>query len=122
MRRGLFRLVRLIAGWVLVVAGAILAPTPIPIGWLLLIVGFSILVHESETVRGWFRRLRIRYPRFGHWLHRNKHHAPGFGRRLIELTDPGRHTGRPAAVAVRQPAATRAADADRGPPLNGPGG
>ncbi|MCB9957742.1 MAG: PGPGW domain-containing protein [Rhodospirillaceae bacterium] len=93
MTRSMFRLARLIAGWVIVVAGAILAPTPIPIGWLLLIIGFSILVHESETVRGWVRRLRARYPRFGLWLHRNKHHAPSFGRRLIELTEPGHHGG-----------------------------
>lgn len=93
MKRRLFRWARLIAGWVLVVAGAITAPTPLPIGWILLIIGFSILVHESETVRGWFRRLRLRYPRVGHWLNRNKHYAPGFAERLVDRTDPHAQDG-----------------------------
>ena len=102
MTRGLFRLGRLIAGWVLVLVGAILAPTPLPIGWLLLIIGFSILVHDSQTVRGWVRRMRERNPRFGRWLQRNKRVAPGFAKRLIELTEPVRQSGRRAAQAVRR--------------------
>ena len=104
MRRGLFRIGRLIAGWVLVVVGAVTAPTPLPIGWLLLIVGFSILVHDSRTVRGWVRRLRARYPGVGRWLNRHKHKAPAFARRVIDLTDPLRRR-RPAEarVPVRPP-------------------
>ena len=110
MRRGILRLARLTIGWLLVLVGAITAPTPLPIGWLLLIVGLSILVHDSETVRGWVRRVRQRYPGIGRWLQRNKRFAPGFARRLIDLTEPIRKPGR----RVSQP--VRSSSPERQPP------
>ena len=99
--RGLFRLIRLTAGWALVVVGAILAPTPLPIGWALLLIGFSILVHDSQTVRNWVRRQRERNPRLGRWLDRNKRFAPGFAQRLLDLTEPLRKQTQRVGDAVR---------------------
>ena len=112
MTRGILRLARLTMGWVLVLVGAITAPTPLPIGWLLLIIGLSILVHDSETVRGWVRRVRQRYPRIGRWLKRNKRFAPGFARRLIDLTEPIRKPGRRISQAVRSTGAERQSPRD----------
>ena len=50
MRRGLFRIGRLIVGWVLVVVGAVTAPTPLPIGWLLLIPVYWVYIKVSERI------------------------------------------------------------------------
>ena len=88
MARRLFRYARLAAGWALLAVGIVMAPTPLPVGYLLVLVGLSILVHESRFVRNRVRRLRERYPGVGRWLNRVKHRAPGFARRLIERTEP----------------------------------
>jgi hypothetical protein len=90
MARRVIKFARLALGWLLVIAGAITVPTPLPIGYVLILIGLSILVHESRFVRTRIRRLRERYPGIGNWLNRIKHYAPGFARRLIELTDPVR--------------------------------
>lgn len=78
----------------LILGGAILAPTPIPIGWVLILIGLSVLVHESQWVRKRIRRLRKRYPDFGKRLNQAKRFSPGFARRLIERTDPLRNRRR----------------------------
>ena len=78
----------------IILGGAILAPTPIPIGWALILIGLSMLVHESKWVRKGIRRLRKRYPVLGRKLNQAKRYAPGFARRLIERTDPLRYRRR----------------------------
>jgi hypothetical protein len=104
MARRLKRFARLGLGWLLVAVGAITAPTPLPIGYVLILIGLSILVHESRFVRNRIRGLRARYPGIGNWLNRVKHYAPGFARRLIELTDPVRRGfRRPTKAVGRRP-------------------
>ena len=88
------RLLRIGAAIVLLLAGAILAPTPLPVGWVLIIIGLSLLLHESKWARNRLRRLRERYPAFGERLNKAKTYAPGFARRLIERTDPLRRRRR----------------------------
>ena len=95
------RLLRIGVAIVILLAGTVLAPTPIPLGWVLIIIGLSMLVHESKWVRNRLRRLRERYPGFGARLNKAKQYAPGFARRLIERTDPLRRRRRPVKVAVR---------------------
>lgn len=117
MRTRILRYARLWAGWCLVVVGAITAPTPLPIGYVLIVFGLAILVHESRFVRRGVRRLRARYPRAESWLLRAKHYAPGFARRVIELTDPAPRRERAAARAALR--AARRAGAGAGAGENG---
>lgn len=97
----IWRYVRMGAAILLLIGGTVLAPTPIPIGWAMIIVGLSMLVHESRWVRTRIRRLRARYPGFGEKLNQAKRYAPGFARRVIERTDPIRHQRRRARLRVR---------------------
>ena len=85
----------------MLLGGAVLAPTPIPVGWILILIGLSILVHESKWFRNRVRRLRERYPGFGAKLNRAKRYAPGFARRLIDKTEPIRRRRRRVKVPVR---------------------
>jgi len=55
-RRG--RLVRLLAGWGLTVAGIILGPVPMLPGVVLLVPGIAILAAESRWIRALLRRHR----------------------------------------------------------------
>lgn len=97
----IWRYFRIGAAIILLLAGAILAPTPIPVGWILILIGLSILVHESKWFRDRLRRLRERYPKFGDKLNQAKRYAPGFARRIIEKTDPIRRRRRRVKVPVR---------------------
>ncbi|WP_417316697.1 PGPGW domain-containing protein [Emcibacter sp.] len=82
------RPVKLIVGWILFIAGVIIAPMPIPIGQITALVGLSLLVSESERVRIWVQKLRQRLPALCRQLTRVKPHLPGFLKKLIERTDP----------------------------------
>jgi uncharacterized protein (DUF58 family) len=52
------RTLRLAAGWILTVAGAILGPVPVLPGVALLVPGIAILCAESRWVRALLRRYR----------------------------------------------------------------
>lgn len=84
----------LIIGWILFIVGLIIAPTPLPIGQIIALVGLSLLVSESEAVRIWVQKLRRRIPALCRRLTQASPHLPGFLRKLIELTDPI-HLNRP---------------------------
>ncbi len=61
----------------------------------MMLVGLSILVSTSLTVRKFIRRARRRYPRFSGWLNKAKPRVPDFVRQMIEATEPGRPGWRP---------------------------
>lgn len=81
---------RLIAGWLLVGTGTLLAPTPLPVGIVLLLVGLCLLARDSKAVRGLIRRLRRRCPAASARADAWKHRLPELVRRIIERTDPRR--------------------------------
>lgn len=56
------RVVRLILGWALTVAGIILGPVPVVPGFVFLLPGLAILCAESRWIRRILRRVRE------HWL------------------------------------------------------
>ena len=87
-RRGLARWWRLVLGWVLVASGAVIAPTPIPVGLVLVAVGLGLLATESRWVRGRLQAMRQRFPGFCRRLNAVKPKVPGFVARVIEDTDP----------------------------------
>ena len=101
-RSVLGRWLRLSAGWFLVVTGAIIAPTPVPIGLIMMAVGLGLLATESRFVRNALRQVRRRFPAFCAKLRGVRHRVPGFARRVIDETDPT--TEQAAAEAGRQPA------------------
>jgi hypothetical protein len=82
--------VRRVLGWTLVVAGAILTPTPVPIGLPLVAIGFYLVARDSVMARGMVRWVRRHIPP----LHRGLeglHPRVGKGMRaFIDRTHPDR--------------------------------
>jgi hypothetical protein len=86
--RALFAPVRLVGGWVLLVAGLIVLPLPIPLGLLMTLLGLAILVGESHLIRRLICRWRARNPRVCRRLKAMQASSPRLVRQFIELTDP----------------------------------
>lgn len=84
------RSAKIAAGILLLIAGIILTPLPIPFGILCLFIGLSILVSAIPQMRIWVTALRRRYQRTSAKLNLIKHRMPHFARQLIEETDPNR--------------------------------
>lgn len=79
---------RLIMGWALIGAGAVILPTPVPIGLIMLIVGLALVAPESKWLQAWLRRRRAAYPDFSDRLVAWRPRLPRIARRVIDLTDP----------------------------------
>lgn len=101
-RRGLARWWRLVVGWLLLVSGGVIAPTPVPIGLVMMAVGLGLLASESHTVRRGLQAVRRRFPGFCARLNAVKPRVPGFVARVIEDTDPTGRAAR-AEAAERRP-------------------
>ncbi|MEW5727559.1 MAG: PGPGW domain-containing protein [Pseudomonadota bacterium] len=76
-------------GGTLVVAGIALAPTPIPIGFVLFVIGLAFLARGSRTARNGVKWARARLPRLSRGLNAIKPRVPAGVRRFIETSDPG---------------------------------
>ncbi|WP_168190417.1 PGPGW domain-containing protein [Luteithermobacter gelatinilyticus] len=79
---------KLLIGWILFIIGLIIAPLPMPIGQIIALVGLSVLVSESETVRIGVQKLRRKLPGLCRQLKRVRPHMPRFLKNLIDTTDP----------------------------------
>jgi len=79
---------RLIAGVLLVIVGALVTPTPIPVGLVLMLAGLTLLVAESVVMRDVVRAARRRLPLLSRGLARARDRVPGPLKRVIDLTDP----------------------------------
>lgn len=86
--RALRRPVRMIAGGLLLLTGAAVAPTPVPIGLILMLAGLTLLVAESVVLRDAVRAVRRRLPGLSWRLARMRDRVPGPLGRVIDLTDP----------------------------------
>jgi hypothetical protein len=84
------RSARIVLGMFLVVTGIIVTPLPIPFGLLMIVIGLSLLASDIPVVHRALVNLRHRYQAFSARLNDIKHHLPGFARKLIEDTDPGK--------------------------------
>lgn len=82
------RIVRIIVGWLLVVVGGVLTPTPVPLGLPMLAAGLYLLARDSATVRRGIRRRRKALPMLSRGLDRIKGRMPAGVRGMIEATDP----------------------------------
>ena len=84
------RSAKIMLGILLVIAGVIVTPLPIPFGLIMIFIGLSLLVTTVPRVREWLRRQRHRYQEFSGQLNAIKGKLPRFARKLIEDTDPER--------------------------------
>jgi len=82
------RLVISVIAIMCVVVGLIALPTPIPLGAILLAVGFSLLVLTSVTVRNFLRRLRVRFPELDGSLRAVDGYLPRSLQRALRLSAP----------------------------------
>ena len=84
------RLILFIIAILCLVVGVITLPTPIPLGAILLAIGFALLVLTSVTVRNWLRRLRERFPELDGSLRAVDGYLPRNLRRALRLSAPRR--------------------------------
>lgn len=76
------------AGLVLMVAGVLTVPTPVPIGFFFFAAGLYLLARASKRARKLVTRLRRLVPPFSRGLNRIKPHLPPRLRLFIERSDP----------------------------------
>lgn len=86
------RSVTLVGGVLLIVAGLLVLPLPVPVGLLMIILGVSLLVPTIPALSRYLKRLRCRYPVASSRLNHISPRLPGFVRRVIEETDPDRRS------------------------------
>ena len=84
------RSVTLVGGVLLIVAGLLVLPLPVPVGLLMIILGVSLLVPAIPALARFLKRIRHRYPITSQRLNLISPKLPGFVRRVIEETDPDR--------------------------------
>lgn len=82
------RLVLFVIAILCVLVGLITLPTPIPLGAILLAIGFSLLVLTSVTVRNMLRRLRQRFPELDGSIRAVDGYLPRNLRRALRLSAP----------------------------------
>ena len=75
-------------GGVLVVTGAILTPTPIPFGLIMLTIGLALLAPYMPPVRALIRAIRRKWPKVDRSLRRHRHRFPPVIRTTIDKTHP----------------------------------
>ena len=76
-----------ILGWLLIVVGLPLFWTPIPVGLILIAIGLSLLIANSDRARDILRERRRRHPRFDAWLLKAEQIIPHPFDRILKRTD-----------------------------------
>lgn len=84
-----FRLLSWTIGLALIAIGILLAPSPLPLGFIFFVVGFYFIARRSRLGRGLFRRIRQMIPPFSRALNRAKIRLPRSVQIFIERSDPG---------------------------------
>ncbi|MEE2690822.1 MAG: PGPGW domain-containing protein [Pseudomonadota bacterium] len=81
-------IVHQVLGAVLVIAGAILTPTPIPIGLVLLTIGLALLAPYMPPVQRLVRAIRRKWPNVDASLRRHRDRMPPVIQMTIDRTSP----------------------------------
>jgi hypothetical protein len=103
---GLRRILILTAGWLLVLVGILITPTPIPvplIGLLPFTAGLAILINYSRTMRRVIQRARHRMRWFSYMLEHFAHRLP---KKIAQIL----HRSHPAPIVRKERIMTRVAD------------
>lgn len=77
-----------VIGGLLVVSGAILTPTPIPFGLIMLTIGLALLAPYMAPVQALVRTMRRNWPHVDGSLRRHRHRFPPVIRMTIDKTHP----------------------------------
>ena len=77
-----------VLGGVLVVTGAILTPTPIPFGLIMLTIGLALLAPYMPPVQALVRTIRRKWPNVDRSLRRYRDRLPPVIRSTIDKTHP----------------------------------
>jgi hypothetical protein len=88
------RAIYLIVGWVLLIAGAVITPMPIPIpfiGIVPFLLGCAILSQQSKVFRRGLQYLRHRFEWFSSRMEGVAHRMPLMVRHMIRRTSPRAH-------------------------------
>ena len=78
----------LLAGIVLLAAGAILLPTPLPFGVPFLVIGCALVLTASPGLRVKFKRWRARHPKVSALLLKYEPRLPAWLRTAMHDTRP----------------------------------
>lgn len=87
----LLALVHKVTGSVLVLAGMVVLPMPIPLGLIMIALGLAMLAPYFKPVQNLVRHLRRKSPIVDRNLVRFKHRCPRVIRVTIEKTNPHLH-------------------------------
>ena len=87
----LLALVHKVTGSVLVLAGRVVLPMPIPLGLIMIALGLAMLAPYFKPVQNLVRHLRRKSPIVDRNLVRFKHRCPRVIRVTIEKTNPHLH-------------------------------
>ncbi|UTW47024.1 hypothetical protein [Bacterioplanoides sp. SCSIO 12839] len=75
-------------GILLLIAGIIITPLPIPLGLISILMGLSLLISVAPPLRNWLILLRKRFTTVSQTLTRLRQHLPRFLQHVIDETDP----------------------------------
>mgnify|MGYP001190369645 CR=1 FL=1 len=81
-------IVHQVFGSLLVVAGLIILPLPIPFGLIMLTIGFALLAPYIPAVQRLVRHMRRRWPNLDEALRRHHHRFPPVIKTTIDKTHP----------------------------------
>ncbi|MGF1622331.1 MAG: PGPGW domain-containing protein [Rhodomicrobiaceae bacterium] len=88
MSAAVTRFALLILAIVLIVAGLIVLPLPIPFGAIMIVTGLGILISTSESAAEWVRRRRMKSARLDSWLAAAEMRLPGKLGEILRRTAP----------------------------------
>ncbi len=77
-----------VSGAILVVAGLIVLPLPIPFGLIMMVIGFSLLAPYIPVIQRLIRKMRSRWPNLNMQLLRHHHRFPPIIKKTIDKTHP----------------------------------
>lgn len=76
-----------ILGGLLILAGIPLFWTPVPIGLVMIAIGLSLIIANSNAAREWIRTWRSKNPGLDRWLKKAERIIPHPFDRILEETD-----------------------------------
>ncbi|ARU56093.1 hypothetical protein OLMES_2020 [Oleiphilus messinensis] len=78
----------IILAWLLIIAGLIVLPLPIPLGLVMIVVGAALLAGSSPAFRRYIQRVRLRNPKIDKKIKRFQHRLPAWLRERLISTEP----------------------------------
>lgn len=81
-------IVHQVFGSLLVVAGLIVLPLPLPFGLIMLTIGFALLAPYIPAVQRLIRHMRGKWPNLDETLRRWRHRMPPVIKKTIDKTHP----------------------------------